>query len=231
MLPTLKVYKIDFDFIISNYLDKHLWKKKWNLFVYKDNVFTINLYKIDMEEDCIYFKIRYNKRSFDYEYVTYYNDGRVNMKVFMKEISGAIFRLMCNYEQDLISHTPGYKKIKEIYEAEKDLLREIAERYLDENSVTNSDIREAYIDSYVSNNSNIDNKLSDYKMTYRFNYLTEMMLIYAKSIEDENRITAIRNANSNKIKLGIIESEVDLYLKEMETTEYVTEMEGQLESI
>ena len=64
-----------------------------------------------------------------------------------------------------------------------------------------------------------------------FNYLTEMMLIYAKSIEDENRITAIRNANSNKIKLGIIASEVDLYLQEMETTKYVTEMEGQLEHI
>ena len=231
MLPTLKVYKIDFDFIIRNYLDKHLWKKKWNLFIYKDNVFTINLYKIDMEEDCIYFKIKYNKRSFDYEYVTYYNDGRVNMKVFMKEIRGAIFRLMCNYEQDLIRQTPGYKKIKETYETEKDLLREIAERYLDENGVTNDNIREPYIESYVSDNSNIDNKLADYKMLYRYNYLTEMMLVYTKAIEDESRINAIRNANNNKIKLGIIESEVDLYLKEMETTEYVTEMEGQLESI
>lgn len=28
MLPSLKVYKIDYDFIISNYLDKSLWKKE-----------------------------------------------------------------------------------------------------------------------------------------------------------------------------------------------------------
>ena len=32
MLPTLKVYEIDYSWIISNYLDKELWDKKWNLF-------------------------------------------------------------------------------------------------------------------------------------------------------------------------------------------------------
>ena len=43
----IKQYAIDYNFIISNYLDKSLWKKKWNLFVYKDHVFTLNLYKIE----------------------------------------------------------------------------------------------------------------------------------------------------------------------------------------
>ena len=61
MLPEIKVYKIDYDFIISNYLDKSLWKKKWNLFVYKDHVFTLNLYKIETETDRIVFKVSYNK--------------------------------------------------------------------------------------------------------------------------------------------------------------------------
>lgn len=27
MLPKLKVYEIDYNFIIKNYLDRHLWKK------------------------------------------------------------------------------------------------------------------------------------------------------------------------------------------------------------
>lgn len=231
MLPTLKVYKIDFDFIISNYLDKHLWKKKWNLFVYKDNVFTINLYKIDMEEDCIYFKIRYNKRSFDYEYITYYNDGRINMKVFMKEISGAIFRLMCDYEQELIRNTPGYKKILDAYNDEINMLKDIAGRYLDENGVTNDEIREAYVDAYVRRNSHTDLELSRYLDTYKYNYLTEMMMVYTKAIDDESRLNNIKTAIKNKLNLGIIEAEVDIYLERMNTTDYVEEMEEQLESI
>lgn len=231
MLPTLKVYKIDYDFIISNYLDKSLWKKKWNLFVYKDNVFTINLYKINMEDDSIIFKIKYNKRSWDSEYVTYYIDGRVNMKIFMKEISGAIFRLMYNYERELIMKTPGYQKILDAYQEEKDILKDIAKHYLDANSVTNDEIREVYVDAYVRKNSRTDLQLDKYLKTYEYNYLTEMMMVYAKASEDESKLKLIRDAIKNKLNLGIIEAEVNIYLEQMNTTDYVEEMVEQLESI
>ena len=152
---------------------------------------------------------------------TYYRKNRVKSNIAPSDIAKELGLSYRRY--NLIE--------KGIIKMPKDLLREIAERYLDENGVTNDNIREPYIESYISNNSNIDNKLADYKMLYRYNYLTEMMLVYTKAIEDESRTNAIRNANNNKIKLGIIESEVDLYLQEMETTEYVAEMEGQLESI
>ena len=231
MLPTLKVYKIDYDFIISNYLDKSLWKKKWNLFVYKDNIFTINLYKIDMENDSIMLKIKYNKRSWDSEYVQYYIDGRINMSVFMKEINGAIFRLMYNYEQELIKKTPGYQKILDAYQEEKDMLKDIASRYLDSCGITNDDIREPYIDAYVSRNSHTDLQLSSYLGTYAYNYLSEMMMVYTKAIGDESRLSTIRNAIKNKLNLGIIEAEVDLYLDKMNTTDFIEEMEDCLESI
>ena len=61
MLPQIKVYEIDYDFIIKNYLDKELWQKKWTLFVYKDNVFTINLHSINCKNNAITFEINYNK--------------------------------------------------------------------------------------------------------------------------------------------------------------------------
>lgn len=41
MLPTIKVYEIDYDFIIKNYLDPKLWNKSWTVFVYRDFVFYI----------------------------------------------------------------------------------------------------------------------------------------------------------------------------------------------
>ena len=60
-LPTIKLYKIDYEFIIKNYLDKSLWKKIWNLFIFKNNIFTLQLASIDTKEEKIYFEINFNK--------------------------------------------------------------------------------------------------------------------------------------------------------------------------
>ena len=57
----IKVYKIDYEFIIKNYLDRKLWKQIWNLFVFKDNVFTLKLSSINTKEEKIYFDVEFNK--------------------------------------------------------------------------------------------------------------------------------------------------------------------------
>ena len=60
MSPEIKVYKINYEFIINNYLDQSLWKKEWNVFVYKDLVFTLNLRSIDVYDDSISFNVKIN---------------------------------------------------------------------------------------------------------------------------------------------------------------------------
>ena len=37
----LKVYDVDYSFIIKNYLDEKLWEKEWVIFVYKK--FKVNI--------------------------------------------------------------------------------------------------------------------------------------------------------------------------------------------
>lgn len=57
MLPAIKVWKMDYSFIIKNYLNPALWQKTWTLFEYKDFVITIKLTKIETENMRIVFRL------------------------------------------------------------------------------------------------------------------------------------------------------------------------------
>ena len=148
MLPEIKVYKIDYDFIVKNYLDRSLWKRIWNLFVYRDNVFTLNLYEIDTENNKIRFKVKFNKLQWNYESVTYDVDN-TPLQVLLQQINGAMFRLIETYERYEIKELPIYEQADRAVREERERLRDIAKTFLDSEGVTNGDIRDAYIDKFV----------------------------------------------------------------------------------
>lgn len=230
MLPEIKVYKIDYDFIISNYLDKSLWKKKWNLFVYKDHVFTLNLYKIETETDRIVFKISYNKLNWDHEYVTY-DIQNTSILILKKQINGAIFRLMETKDGYDARNSAGYCAIIDAKGEERERLRDIAEQYLDSNGIELEDVREAYIDRFVSRNTKTDSMAHNYLQGCMYTFLAEIMLVFTKITNDNARYDTVANAVGNKGNLALIESAVEQFVKEMETDEYEEEMIDALESI
>ena len=224
MLPEIKVYRIDYDFIISNYLDKSLWKKKWNLFVYKDHVFTLNLYKIETETDRIVFKISYNKLSWDNEYVTY-DIQNTSILILKKQINGAIFRLMETKDGYDARNSAGYNAIVDAKDEERERLRDIAEAYLDDHGIELDDVREAYIDRFVSRNMKTDTMASNYLMGCKYTFLTEVMLVFTKIIEDDIRYESIVKAVGNKGNLALIESAVEEFIDQIDSNEYEEEIE------
>ena len=230
MLPEIKVYKIDYDFIISNYLDKSLWKKKWNLFVYKDHVFTLNLYKIETETDRIVFKVSYNKLSWDHEYVTY-DTQNTSILILKKQINGAIFRLMETQDAYLARCSSGYLAIVEARQDERDRLRDIAEAYLDDHGIELDDVREAYIDRFISRNEKTASLASNYVDGCKYTFLPELMLVFTKITEDEVRYEMVTNAVGNKGNLAVIESVVEEFIEQIDSNEYKEEMIDALESI
>lgn len=58
MLPAIKVYDIDYDFIIKNYTDPKLWDKVWTLFVFKNYTFTLSLDTINVKNKQINFDLK-----------------------------------------------------------------------------------------------------------------------------------------------------------------------------
>ena len=229
MLPEIKVWKVDFEFIVSNYLDRSLWSKVWNLFTYKEHVFHINLYRIETNDNEIVFEIRKNGY-WDSELIGY-NIENTPIKVLMKQINGAIFRLIASYERNLIKKTDGYKNIESARIVEEDKLRNIASNFLNNNGVTNEDIRDVYIDNYVKNNAKNDIRLQNYLDYYRYNYCTDMFITFCKATKDEDRLQMVKDSFRNTDNLIKIEAKVDEYMKELESGERDNELYNELEGL
>lgn len=230
-LPALKVWKIDWEFIISNYLDKSLWNKKWHLFQYKDIIIDIWLYKIDCENDTVWFKINMNKTSYWVYETVEYNIKNTSIKILQQQINGAMWRLIKSYEDDLIKDTDGYKQITSYRSEEEDRLREIANKFLDDNGVTNSDIRDVYIDSFVCNNSKLDIMLSNYLSYNRYHHATELMLAFCSATNREDSKKEVLEATKNDLGIASVMKEVNEFMETLDSEEYNDEMYSELEAI
>lgn len=230
MLPTLKVYNIDYEFIIKNYLSPHLWQKIWTLLQYKEHIITLNLYKIMTKDNEIVFEVKY-QGFWGAEYVNY-NIANTSIKILKQQINGAMFRIIERYEDYLIEQTDGYKKINDSKWEERELLRSIASDFLDREGVTNNEIREVYIDRYVDKNETVYEDLSSYKSVSKYTILTDLFLIFCEITQDKSRKDAVIRANDGyNVKLALIESEIEDFMERLNTNEYVEEMECELESI
>lgn len=230
MLPEIKVYKIDYDFIISNYLDKSLWKKRWNLFVYKDHVFTLNLYSINTKNEEIRFEITYNKRQYSSELIDY-NIQNTSIKILKQQINGAMFRLMEREDESMARSSSGYQAVYNAYRDEDFRLREIAESFLDDQGIEIEEVRDAYIERYVYNNAKMSTMLHNYLDGVRYTFLTELLLVFTKVTDDTKRYETVCNAVGNKGNIALIESAVEQFVQEMETDDYEEEMTNALESL
>ena len=238
----IKVYDIDYTFIIKNYLDRELWKKEWTLFVYKDFVVKLRLANIKTISNTIEFEIKSNKESVwdSYDWTTYKNYTSVshnlensNIEILKKQINTAIRILIDNYEMGLITKEDGYEEIYDFIYNKKQKLREIAEEFLDDNDVSNNDIREAYIDRYVSDNiRNEENNLyCSYRNSRQYNVATDLQLIYCEITKNEERKREILNNIDGKIDEIMEKIKEELKLINDNDEDYIDTLKDNLESI
>lgn len=245
MLPTIKVYKIDYDFIIKNYLNPEMWKKTWTLFQYKKFVITLELSFIDCQCEKVWFIIRIKDND---EYARYKDAWSTNydkmesksidysLKIndisFLKRsIISTVFTLINRLEEDRIRTLEDYEDLEERYENERDILTQIAKDFLDDNGVTNEDIRDAYVDTYVSNNTKLDLLKQKLLNNYEYQVLTDLYLVFAHSTKNEEIIEDYESKTKEVPNIESIKKEVEEYLEYMETEEFKDDMSGQLESI
>ena len=226
----LKVWIVDYDFIIKNYLDKSLWGKMWNIFTYKDVNFTIQLRAINMMDEYIQFEIKCNKYRSTSNVEYYYNHPEYNTNVLKKKINGSIFSLITWWEENIIRDTPEYKQIVITSQDEESALTDIANDFLDKNGVHNEDIRDAYVEKFVSDNNTIDTKLSNYMYYSKYNYLTELMLVFTKATNDGSRYNMVIDAQHNEDKIKEILEYISEKQKQLEEEDF-EEYEDNLEDI
>ena len=234
-LPQIKIYEIDYQFIIDNYTNPKLWDKVWNLFVFKNYIYTITLSSIDVKKYEISFEIRLESDLdvWDRSKTAFikYNLKNSTIEILKKQINGTLFTLAEWLEKVVIENSSEYRQMEDSKYSERNLLEEIAKDFLDENNVTNSEIRDVYIDYYVDKNETIYERLDDLEDEMRYNYLTDLFLIIAECSNDETRKNKVLENQNNEEKIQQILGEVDEYMKYIETEDWTSEMREKLEAI
>lgn len=235
MLPQIKTYEIDYQFIIDNYTDPKLWDKVWNLFIFRNYVYTLTLSSIDVKKYEINFEIRLESDLDIYNHnkstIIKHNLKNSTIEILKKQINGAMFTLAEWLEKEVIQNSSEYQEIENSRYNERQYLEDIANEFLDDNGVTNDDIREVYVDYYVDNNETIYERLSDLENEMRYNHLTNLFLILVECSNDESRKELVIKNQNNEEKIQQIINEVDEYMQYVETEEWSDEMRYKLEDI
>ena len=235
----LKVYDIDYSFIIKNYLDESLWNKDWTIFIYKRFQIILRLHSSDVKTKVIWFEVEIqdnNEENKSYwvkskrELFKYFLNVE-NIDILKKSLNHTIFSLMQELEKDAyIKYTDEYNNLEEMRANENEKLEKIANEFLDSEGVTNEDIREAYIGYYVDNNEKVYDLLNEYTNKMKYRLITDFYLIFLQATDDNERIKIIED-RIGKQELQETLEEIQEYEKYMETEEFEEEMERKLEDI
>ena len=235
----LKVYNVDYSFILKNYLNEKLWEKEWTLFVYKNYVVTLRLKTIDVASKIIWFEIKIvdnnpeNPDAFGkkIEDSTYYYLQTDNIDILKKKINSKILECIERLERNFyIEKTDRWNELVAKQIEEKEKLQRIAEDFLDGESVTNEDIRNAYIDWFVDENEKVWDFKNSYASSMKYQLLTDFYLVFLKSINNNEKIAYIKSfLDLSRIKE--VEEEIDEYMEYMDTENFKEEMENNLEDI
>lgn len=236
---TIKQWKMNWDFLIKNYLNPKMWEKTWTLFQYKDFTITLNIYCIYTKNESIAFDIRchYQKDGYKmYREQTISCSLKIEDLTFLKrQINSAIFNTIVDMEKDkYIKESEEYYYLLDMKSKEREQLTDISEKFLDEHQVTNENIREAYIDAYVSEYQKVKDMIDNYIDENIYMHCTDFYLIWLDTLEDDPK-KKIRTEEIQK-KLSSDEydnimAEIKEYEKYMQTEEFVEEMKDNLEEV
>lgn len=243
MLPIIKVFDIDYSFIIKNYLDPKMWQKEWTLFLYKNFKVSLSLMYIYCMDEKISFKIKvtdgineekYNKDGFIFDNSDHtcvsYSLKTDNINILKKAINSGVECVMNTLERRLIRNTDEYKAILAVKEEEKEKLTKIAEDFLDNENVTNSDIRDAYIEWYVDKMENAYKYDSAYLDMNKYQAFPDVWLMWAQASDNE----VLREMVASYIPAECYQQLMEEYkeFKEyIKTEEYEEEMADGLEDL
>lgn len=235
----LKIYKVDYDFIVKNYLSPAMWEKTWTLFVYRDISVTLNIDYIMVKPRRICFNIKIAQDGNSHSTNVIHHIDNSNYNVLKKQINGAIECLMEYLESDYISKEDGYKEIKSAGYNEENILRRIAEDFLDYNGVSNKEIRDVYIDDYIYRNKKTDVYLSNYITGRKYRCMPDLWIVYYKATENNEKYQSLLNKLSNERNfdalLKNIKESISVFGEDMEDTdeynEYISNMQQELENI
>ena len=145
------LYRINFQYILDNCLDRNFWKKNWTIFEYDGLKLVLNLRSIDIRRNCVNVGIGpldeyWRVSSFDLPL----ESDHFNETVFYNKALTSIWNQIERDEQDLNEQTIAYELAQKL-DKQNDVDNErIANDYLDKLGIIDEEIRKPYIENYVN---------------------------------------------------------------------------------
>ena len=208
------VYKVDFKYLIENCLRRELWNKSWTVYNYDNLKIDLALYQIAVEENELHLSI---KGTHSYFSVPMSKD-HFNEVVFSKSLKRQIEQVIEVKENIAINALDVMKNAASYDDQLKNSLTERAEAFLDENGVTNSEIREVYIDYFVDSKfESFANRIRT-SMKHRVHPQRYLMLYNQFGDKDSYEYVVNKNnENDNADRIKEIEEELAQLNIEYET--------------
>lgn len=231
----IKVYDVDYSFIIKNYLDPQLWEKEWTLFVYRDITFVIYLSSINTRDSSITFGVRSTHTingQLDHDSTSFsYNIKNSNLNSLKRQIKGAMESLIETMERYSIRGTEEYKKAEEMQRQHRINTEERAENFLDQNGIYLSDVRQAYIDYYVDKMS--FNYTDSILSSLSHDLLFDVYMIFYKATGQNDKFDKLKEQYSNRHGriFNDVMNQINEKLEYMETDDYNEELDDGLDDI
>jgi len=227
-----KVYDINFDFILNNYLNPKLWRAAWTIFKYDDIEVVLRLDRIHVQNKHLSMELKVVQgprddifsSSVTTSFDVYPEHEDETTEAAERRLHSRVIRLFRSVEDTDIADTEMYKRARQQNREHKDYLRELAEEFLDSEGVTHEDIREAYIDSFVWDN--VKDFRNDVRDALKFKMRTALMLTYCSLFDLDERYEEIRHkADLSESRDKIIRQEIADFQKQLDEGELTYEME------
>ncbi len=237
----IKIFKMDYEFLLKNYLNPELWQKEWTLFEFRFYKITMNLYSIYTKNEKIYFEIsiRYmnpdTHSNLTIEKMIDFSLKIDNIDFLKRKINTAIWEGMQSLESSMIEREDEYQDLEEMRSDERERLRDIAEEFLEDNNITHPDIVEAYTDAYVDAYEKVYDMMQEYKSNRKFHVATDFYLTWLNSLEDDSKDKKWRldkvEESLDHSELLKVQKEISEYQEYLETEEWIDEAKKNLESL
>lgn len=229
----IKVFKMNYDFLVKNYLNPELWQKEWTLFEFKFYKITMNIYSINTKNEKILLELHIQYKDpdawcgYSTEKIVDYSLKINDIEFLKRKINTAIWEGIQNLELSyLIEAEDEYQNLVYLRQSERERLSEIARDFLEENGIENENIIEAYTEAYVDEYEKTWDLMQDYKANRKFHVSTDLYLTWLNSLEDskdkESRLTWVKDVLTSS-ELEKVQKEISEFEEFIETSEWEEE--------
>lgn len=223
--------KMNWKLLIQHATNKKFWQN--NFVVYEIGKIKVSLYiaSIDVRYNTIKLGVRYGSDELYLWFVIPMAEDQYNESLFNKQLCGYVCQAIQELEK---SRVHNYSAWKEALDADNDnrlMLEGIAEKFLDENGITNENIRDAYTTAFVD--ENCSNLADEVWNKYVNHVMTREYLMAAMYFDREDSIEFYSNILKNKNTIQFIDicKEIRESIAEMKTETFEQAMQDKLIAI